>query len=110
MTKREPSAQFVNGLQQLVLTLEMMARHRSGVLPYVRRNYRNKRKAWIAEYRANGSNNGKDTDELNTALRAAVRDELEDKIAAAEPKFTWSDDRIDRYAPRRTDRGARFAR
>lgn len=105
MTKREPSAQFVNGLQYLVLTLEMMARHRSGVVPYVRRNYRNKRKAWLAEYRK--ANTG---EELNTALRAAVRDELEDKIAAAEPKFTWSDDRIDRYAPRRTDRGARFAR
>lgn len=95
---------IVNSKQFLILTLEIMARAPAGILPYVARNYARSRSRWLRDYRKANAEGA----ELNTGLRAAVRDELADKIEAEAPRYTFSPPSVKTYAPRRTDRGAKY--
>jgi hypothetical protein len=95
---------LIDSKQFLILTLEIMARAPAGVLPYAARNYARTRRQWLRDYRKDNVEGA----ELNTGLRAAVRDELADKIEADAPQFTFSPVSVKTYAPRRTDRGAKY--
>jgi hypothetical protein len=109
---------LVNSKQFLILTLEIMARAPAGILPYVARNYARTRRRWLRKYRASSPvdtrhrwlHKYKDEEEegINTGLRAAVRDELADKLEAETPRYTFSPASVKTYAPRRTDRGAKY--
>ena len=103
---------MINGRQYLILTLEVMQRAPCGILPYTSRNYARTRRRWLRDYRNSSpavqAGFEDQEHELNTGLRATVRDELADKIEAEAPRYTFSPPSVKTYAPRRTDRGAKY--
>lgn len=84
---------FVPPTPRAQYTLAIMELSVSGELFYVRRRAEESRKRWLDAYRSGDTYKGEE--ELTTALRAAVRDEVVSKAR--------EDAKRDRYVPRSAD-------
>lgn len=87
----------------LVLTLERMQRAPCGILPYVARNNSVTRRRWLRDFRRANEEGA----ELNTGLRAAVRDEVADRVESEALRFTFSSPSVKTYAAPPKNRGPR---